>query len=177
MLNEALIVRPPTDLAVVQPQAALADLIVAEAESWLNTPWEHQGRIKGQAVDCANFIAMTFAAVLPQYHAKLEGLKNNYRRNENGKLLREILRNETDFVETEDRQRGDLIAFIDEARKERDVPRHLVFIRNVTNATTIVIDPTPRGVRRHRLNAYWVDRIHSVWRVKQQYCDEVRQQS
>jgi cell wall-associated NlpC family hydrolase len=30
--------------------------IVAAARSWLGTPWRHQGRLKGIAVDCGGLI-------------------------------------------------------------------------------------------------------------------------
>lgn len=32
--------------------------IVAEAKSWLNTPWHHQGRFKGVGVDCIGLVIM-----------------------------------------------------------------------------------------------------------------------
>ena len=35
----------------VEPEA-----IVAAARSWLGTPWRHQGRLKGVAVDCAGLV-------------------------------------------------------------------------------------------------------------------------
>ena len=30
--------------------------ILAEARAWLGTPWRHQGRLKGVAVDCAGLV-------------------------------------------------------------------------------------------------------------------------
>lgn len=30
--------------------------IVAEARSWLGTPWQHQARVKGAGVDCAGLV-------------------------------------------------------------------------------------------------------------------------
>lgn len=30
--------------------------VVAEAMSWLRTPWHHNSRVKGAGVDCANFV-------------------------------------------------------------------------------------------------------------------------
>lgn len=36
------------------------ELVVAEAISWMCTPWHHRGRIKGVGVDCAMFIAEVF---------------------------------------------------------------------------------------------------------------------
>lgn len=38
-------------------QMSHSDKIVKIAESWLNTPYQHQARLKGVGVDCAQFIA------------------------------------------------------------------------------------------------------------------------
>jgi cell wall-associated NlpC family hydrolase len=36
--------------------------VVAEARSWLGTPWRHRGRKKGVGVDCAQFPLLVYAA-------------------------------------------------------------------------------------------------------------------
>lgn len=36
--------------------------VVAEAMTWLHTPWHHMARIKGVGVDCAQFLAAVFEA-------------------------------------------------------------------------------------------------------------------
>lgn len=40
------------------------DQIVAEARTWLGTPYHHKGRIKGVGVDCGGIIYETFKKVL-----------------------------------------------------------------------------------------------------------------
>ena len=35
--------------------------LVAEARSWLGTPWHHRARIKGVGVDCAQFVIGVYA--------------------------------------------------------------------------------------------------------------------
>lgn len=159
-LSTATVVNPE-----VIPASEMADRIVSVARTWIGTPWEHQGRMKGRGVDCANMISMTLMEALPQYADRVRELPNNYRRRMDGKLLKAILDENTEFVLTEERRKGDIIAFCDEALHDRDVPRHLTFVEERTEKTTFVIDPTERGVRRHRLNLYWIERIHSVWRV------------
>lgn len=144
----------------------LQDKLVAEAMSWLNTPFLHQGAIKGVGVDCANFIASTVCAAAPRYFGREDLVPKDYLPQEDGIVLKRILLEETDFIATENREKADIIAFCDEACREPDVPRHLVMIQAVTPITTFVIDPTPDGVRRHRLNGWWLKRIHSVWRVR-----------
>jgi cell wall-associated NlpC family hydrolase len=41
-------------------ESSLRSAVVAEARSWLGTPWRHMGDIKGQCVDCAMFLRMTY---------------------------------------------------------------------------------------------------------------------
>lgn len=37
--------------------------IVAEAMTWLRTPWHHAARVKGAGVDCGQFLIAVFAGV------------------------------------------------------------------------------------------------------------------
>ena len=41
---------------------AMRDAVVAEAKTWLGTPWRHMQRIKGVGVDCANLPAAVYEA-------------------------------------------------------------------------------------------------------------------
>ena len=36
--------------------------VIAEARSWLRTPWHHMGRVKGAGVDCATLLAEVYHA-------------------------------------------------------------------------------------------------------------------
>lgn len=38
------------------------DAVLAEARTWLRTPWHHEARVKGGGVDCANFLIGVYAA-------------------------------------------------------------------------------------------------------------------
>lgn len=42
--------------------AAQRDLVLAEAATWLGTPYHHHGRVKGAGVDCAMFLCEVFEA-------------------------------------------------------------------------------------------------------------------
>jgi cell wall-associated NlpC family hydrolase len=35
--------------------------VVAEAMTWLGTPWRHRGRVRGAGVDCAQFVIKAYA--------------------------------------------------------------------------------------------------------------------
>lgn len=39
-------------------ELTLGEQIAQAAESWIGTPFQHQGRSKHRAVDCANFVAL-----------------------------------------------------------------------------------------------------------------------
>lgn len=43
------------------------DAIVAEARTWIGTPWRHQARVKGVGVDCIGFVGgVAMALGLPE---------------------------------------------------------------------------------------------------------------
>jgi cell wall-associated NlpC family hydrolase len=44
------------------PQSEIRARIIAEARSWLRTPWHHEGRTKGVGVDCAQFLIGVYVA-------------------------------------------------------------------------------------------------------------------
>ncbi|MGV0960107.1 MAG: hypothetical protein ACOYB1_09750 [Limnohabitans sp.] len=41
----------------------LQQQVLAEAHTWLGTPWHHEGAIKGAGVDCAMLLVRVFATV------------------------------------------------------------------------------------------------------------------
>jgi cell wall-associated NlpC family hydrolase len=46
--------------------------VIAEARSWLRTPYHHMGRIKGAGTDCAMILAEVYHAALPERVPRLE---------------------------------------------------------------------------------------------------------
>ena len=44
-------------------ESELRSAVVAEARTWLGTPWRHMGNVKGQCVDCAMFLALVYIDV------------------------------------------------------------------------------------------------------------------
>lgn len=46
---------------------AIAAQVIAEARSWIGTPYHHKGRVKGVGVDCGG---MVYACYEPHYHLK-----------------------------------------------------------------------------------------------------------
>src|SRR5687767_13527519 len=139
----------------------LAQRLVDAARSWRNTRFQHQGNIKGLGVDCVNFISEVAR------EAGVIGLEipKNYRPHEDGTIMLQLLREHMDLVE--EMQPGDVLALCDEALREPDIPRHLVFVTDVTPKTTFIIHASAHGVKEHRMNGQWLKRVHSIWRIKE----------
>lgn len=140
----------------------LAQRVVQEARSWKGTRFQHQGNVKGLGVDCAHFIALVAR------DAGIEGVNipHNYRPREDGTVMLNLLREHMEMIEQSEMQPGDVLALISEDLKHPDVPRHLVFVSEVTPRAIFIVHATERGVREHRTNSHWLKRIHSVWRLK-----------
>lgn len=139
--------------------STLSQALVNEARSWKGTRWVHQGRTKGLAVDCAGFISEVARNV-----GIGVDIPADYKPHEDGAIMLRLLNEHMEIVD--EMQPGDVLAFCDEAVRERDVPRHLAFVTEVKPHTTFIIEAGARGVVEHRMDAGWLRRIHSVWRLK-----------
>jgi hypothetical protein len=137
--------------------------VVEIARSFMGTPFEHQGHLKGVGVDCAGFIAEV---------AKESGVltdtefEQNYRRQENGAEMLRLLRDYMEYVGGEP-EIGDVLALCDERLAKPDIPRHLMILTE-KEPYWKAIHASEHGVREHRLDLRFKQRIHSVWRLKEQ---------
>lgn len=139
----------------------LAQRLVDEARTWKSTRFQHQGRLKGVGVDCVNFISEV---------AREAGVKNldiprDYRPQEDGSIMLRLLNEHMELVD--EMQSGDILALCDEATREPNIPRHLVFVTDVLPHKTTIIHASQHGVREHRMDAAWLRRVHSIWRIKE----------
>jgi hypothetical protein len=142
---------------------AYAEKLITEAATWIGTPFQHQGQLKGIGVDCAHFIDIcTSRAGYPGTE-----MPHDYHIIEDGSLMLQMLdQSRLELVPYSQRTRGHIIAFCDEAVRYPDKPRHLAFISEVTRATTFIMEVGRRGAVRHRLDGWWQKRIHSIWRPR-----------
>lgn len=46
------------------PEQEQREAVIAEARTWLHTPYHHQGRVKGHGVDCLMLLAEVYPAAL-----------------------------------------------------------------------------------------------------------------
>jgi len=141
----------------------LAERIVEEANSYIGTPFLHQGKLRGYGVDCAHFVANVINAA--RLNSEAIEIPHNYKPTEDGTIMMSLLGANAEFIQTEDRQPGDVLALIAESLTHPDVPRHLAFVVEVTPKTTFITHASQHGVRRHRMDGHWMKLIHSVWRA------------
>ena len=153
--------KSPKKLKAAKQNTALAARIVEEARTWRNTPFLHQGRLKGLGVDCAGFIG----EVAQNVGISVE-IPNDYRPQEDGTAMMRLLSKHLTFIEMKDVRPGDVLALCDKALRNPEIPRHLAFVTEVKDTTIFIIHASERGVREHRTDGFWLRLIHSCWRIR-----------
>ena len=90
--------------------------IVQEARTWIDTPFHHQGRLKGVGVDCLGLVICIFNAL----GAKLVD-KAAYPRYPSGGLLMAGIRSQCIEIDISDAKTGDIFV-----SAERHQPNHVM---------------------------------------------------
>lgn len=125
--------------------------IVAEARTWIGTPFHHQGRVKGRGVDCAGLIVGTARAC-----GIAAGDMSGYSRTPSGGMLQEELERQCDRVS--EALPGDIYLM----RFERE-PQHVAF---ATDIGVLHAYANARTVAEHVLDDKWRRRIVAVYRLR-----------
>jgi NlpC/P60 family putative phage cell wall peptidase len=128
------------------------DQVVAVARSWINTPYRHQGRIKGEAVDCGGLIICV---------CKELGLTEfdftNYARHPDGSLDDMCLEH-MEFVPPAEAKAGDVVLF----RYEK-LNSHMAMM---TGPDTIIhAFMARRKVVEHRIDAQWRASMNAAYHI------------
>jgi len=139
-----------------------ASEIVKEALSWVNTPFAHQGHIKGVGVDCVNFIAEV--ARVTNATPDVEFERNYRQRSDGSQMLAELMRYMEPVESLEGALPGDVLALCDEHLKDKGTTRHLGFLTQ-TEPRPMIDHASERGVHHHIVNLHFRRRIVSIWRV------------
>lgn len=131
--------------------------IIAEARTWIGTPFRHQGRIKGVGVDCAGFLigvgrAVGFPVIdMPTYDYDPDP-----------KVLERVLAQQLIKVPGKANLGKELqLCDILQMKFDRDGGKHLAL---VTDIGIIHAYARVRKVTEHALDDAMKDRITAVWR-------------
>lgn len=131
--------------------------IIQTARTFLGTPFQHQGRLKGQGVDCVGLL-ICVARELGVLDSDLD--YTGYRRQPDGVLMMELMN--THLVpkpENAPIQPGDVLAIRYRA------PQHTAIVTRVEGEHFWGIHAVERGVVEHRFDARWKNRIVGVYEI------------
>lgn len=139
-------------------------LIVATARTYLNTPFLHQGRVKGHGVDCVGLVL----CVAGELGIEAAPAPENYGRSPDGVTLqREI---EARMVRVADMQLGDVLLMAIAGD-----PQHVGFVADYVHGGFSLIHA--HGALRngrehgrcteHRLDALWLSRVRGIYRFRE----------
>lgn len=130
--------------------------IVAVARRHLGTPWQHQARCPGVALDCIGLLVVVAQALaLPHVDYTRYGVRPNP-----DELLERLGAN-LDRIEAVDAREGDVVLFWIESA---DRPQHV----GIRTATGFI--HTHAGIGRvveHGWGGEWTQRVHSWWRFRE----------
>lgn len=129
--------------------------IIAAARACLGTPFQHQGRIPGVALDCAGLLIAVAQAIGADYHDV-----TGYGPHPCGGMLEQALDDQPclEPVRVAQRRAGDLLLM----RFDTE-PQHLAVL---TGETIIHAYSNVGKVCEHRLSAVWAARIVRVYRFR-----------
>jgi NlpC/P60 family putative phage cell wall peptidase len=140
--------------------------IVAQARSWLGTPFHHQARLKKVGCDCLGLIV----GVVDELELKdKNGVKLaaydevTYSKEPDGEYLIQKLVDVLAEIPVEEMRAGDLALF-----KVRANPQHLAILTDYEGGIGMIHSFAPaRRVVEHRLDDDWRARIVKVFRWQQ----------
>lgn len=127
-------------------------IIVAQARTWLGTPFQHQGRIKGHGVDCGGLLI----GVGRELGLEVEE-PPVYSMSPDPAIFAAHFRRYAAPVPREGMRPGDILHFAFAGD-----PRHVGF---ATDLGVIHAWAKPGRVVEHRLDAVWLRRLRGVWRT------------
>lgn len=133
------------------------ELLVSAARDYLDTPWHHQGRLKGVGVDCIGLLVCS---------ARDAGFQvedvTNYPAEIKGPWLISELEAQCDRLpKAGPYELGDVLAFL-----FLDAPWHVGLITNLEPLWIIHAYISTAKVVEVPLHESWQRRIHSAWRLR-----------
>lgn len=149
--------------------APLAEEVVACARSWLGTRFHHQGRVKKTpghrgGCDCLGLLigVAQELQLLGRDQRKLAAHDAlHYGRFPDGSALLAGLRGALRETDSESMQPGDVLLM-----RVENAPRHLAIVSDYPDGLGMIHAYAPLGsVVEHRLDARWLRRIHTVFRI------------
>ena len=134
--------------------------IVAEARSWVGTPYQHQAHLRGVGCDCGGLIggvAVALGIVAADWWATVFTPHAGYARQPHGDSLVNVLDSFMPRIDPSDICAGCVVAM----RFRRD-PQHIAIVADHPGGEWSMIHALNAGLRQvveHRIDARWLKRI------------------
>lgn len=144
--------------------SAMRTEIVAEARSWLGTPFVHQASRRGVGVDCVGLVAGVARALRIQGIAEFDSSPKyrGYGRQPDPKVLLAGCREFLDPIEIGDIREGDILLM----RYARD-PMHFAIVTRASPLYVIhALGVTTQDVTEHGVDETWRARIVRAYRFR-----------
>lgn len=130
--------------------------VILRAESFIRTPFAHQGRCPGVGLDCIGVVDLSIRAVFPNF----QSAPTNYEQISDGKWIIQELERRCDRVEFRDILPADILGFA-------FVNGYLQHLALAWGAGRMI--HTWRGSRqcmKQDISRSWMNDLHSCWRVR-----------
>lgn len=131
--------------------------IVNLAREYINTPFRHQGRLKGVGVDCAGLCIN----VMKELDYEIIDVKA-YDRIPNGNLFDKIVNANLNRKDLKDIEEGDFLTF----NFDQD-PQHIAIVSNVEPLAIIHAYQKSGKVVEHFADNFWKSRIVAAFEAKE----------
>lgn len=139
--------------------AVLRTAAIAEARTWLGTPFAHQQRRKGFGVDCIGVPAEVGKALGLPF---CEGVPTAYTRAPNPRELLRELHGRLDSVPFRDKRPADLFL----CRGGGPEPSHLAMITALDPLTVLHASMIVGRVTEHHVDRAWLARVVQTFRYR-----------
>ena len=140
-----------------------SDAIIAEARTWLGTPYHHQARLKGVGCDCLGLVVgVANELELTDDSGQLLGSfdRTDYSRQPDGQFLTSRLQAILHEIPIGEKAPGDLVLFTIEKN-----PQHMGLLTEFEDGLGLIHSYAPsQKVVEHRLDKKWEQRIVKVFR-------------
>lgn len=150
----------------MQNTEALRLRTIFEARAWMGTPYRHQGRLRGHAIDCAGLILEVGKALelfdfpTSEFNARWDAWRG-YGRLPNPGRMRQALAAFLEPLEPGSERGGDVCWL----RWERGPPMHVAILADDGPEPTLIHAHGMVGrCTEHGFTAEWPSRVESWWR-------------
>lgn len=137
--------------------------IAAEAQTWVGTPWRHQGGTKGLGCDC---IGLVYGAALAAGHDAVQAFVadpswRNYGRQPDPARLLGLCEQWLQPIKVADAGVGDILVMRFESE-----PQHFALLTRSDPRYIVHALAQARRVVEHRLDATWASRVVRAYRYR-----------